>query len=136
MFTVFSRSRRFRQHQRAISIPIPHPPWGNKTRCALELDDARADDVERFGRRKVEFRPWLRFRGSHRDELDLSATIRVAVALLVRPVKCLLEVALDGHRQLEGLPRVTQVCVAFRGEVGHVCERAYIWHDPVAPLLA
>src|SRR5690242_1087611 len=104
---------RFRQHERAISIPIPHPPGGNKARRALELDRGRALDVERVAGWEVELRPRLCLGGADGDQFELAAAVRIAVQLLVGTVERLREPVLNRHGQLEGLSRIAEIGLAL-----------------------
>src|SRR5947208_12612306 len=140
IFTVWSRSAtvasRSRQHQRAISIPIPHPPGGYEARCAVELDCGRTFDVQRLAGRQVEHRRGSGLGRADRDEFELAGPVGVAVALLMRTVKGLREVALDRNRQLERLARVAQVRFALRRKVFYLGKGSHVRYDAVAPLLA
>src|SRR5436305_159489 len=140
IFTVWSRSAtvasRSRQHQRAISIPIPHPPGGYEARCAVELDCGRTFDVQRLAGRQVEHRPGSGLGRADRDELELAGPVGVAVALLMRTMKGLREVALDRNRQLERLARIAQVRFALRRKVFYLGKGSHVWYDAVAPPLS
>src|SRR5438552_59534 len=103
IFTLPSRSR---YGQRAISIPIPHPPWGDPRRGSLELDHSGALHVEGGGRGEDELGARAHFGGSEGDELHPAAGVGVAVPLVVSAVERFRQPRLQRHGQLERLALV------------------------------
>ncbi len=45
------------------------------------------------------------------------------------------EIVLQRNRQFERLPAIAQVGLAVRGQIVHICERAHVRDDAVAPLV-
>ena len=126
-----------REDERAVSIPSPHPPGGNPAGGAVELEHGRA---RRPGAAR---RPASSNAGPGPTSAVRTATssisplaVRVAVALLVRPVEALGEVRPERHRQLERLPAVAEIGLALAGQLARLGERAHVRDDVVAPLVA
>src|ERR1043166_1178688 len=105
------------RHDPAGTIPNPHPPGGNPEGRALEFDELRARCTAWFASRQLQRRTRLEVHDADGDELDLAAAIRVAVALVVRPVEPLREVDAKRHRQLERLAVITQISLTIRRQV-------------------
>src|SRR6187200_2888191 len=97
--SMFTLSSPFGQPQ-CGTIPNPHPPGGEPARCAGELDQPRAGDVDRFARREANLRASANVSRPHRDQLDLPLRIGVSVPFLVRAVEALHEVWPQRHCEL------------------------------------
>ena len=85
--------------------------------------------------RQLELRPRRHIGRADGDELDLAAAVGVAVALLVRAIELLGNVAAKRDGELEGLPAVAHVRLALRRQIADRGERTDVGDDSISALL-
>ena len=73
-------SSRFREPERARSIPNPHPPRGNQQVAPSSSTHAGPGDLSGSAARELEARARPHVRRAHGDQLDLALAVGVAVA--------------------------------------------------------
>src|ERR671922_1027672 len=120
----------------AATIPNPHPPRGQPTGCAVELDDRRASRRLRRAFRQDERRARAYLCRPHGDKLDPAVSVGVAVPLLVRGVEALREIGAQPNGQLVRLADVTKIGLSVGRQVADVRERPDLRPDVIAPLVA
>ena len=98
----------------------PSHPGGTQQVAPSSSTTVGPADGERLAAVEVERGARADFGGSHGDQLDRASAVRVAVALLVRAMERLDRVAAERNGQLEGLPLVAKVGVAFARQRGRL----------------
>ena len=112
----------------------PSPTAPSTTRPRARPAGARGRRAR--GPLQLERRARSRLGGPHGDELDLQGAVRVAVARLVRSVKALGQRRPERDGELERLPGVAQVGLAFVRQLAGRLERGDDAAHGVSPLVA